>query len=139
MKRYQLFFAFALLLLFFALESTVFAQNEPVMYFCDKFDSNGAVGISDRRTVGNVTIVVKSNYAMGLSDITIQFDKYDCRKSEFEYHDKFYYSVEPEMKIIFLEKDEENDMKFRELGIYRVFLLDDKDRTIASALIEITE
>jgi hypothetical protein len=43
------------------------------------------------------------------------------------------------MKYIFFEKDEENDMNFREPGIFRVFLLDDRDRTVASSLIEIIE
>ena len=139
MKGFQLIFAFIFLLTIFSSEFTAFAQNEPIMYFCDKFESSGAVGVSDRRTVGNVTIVVKSNYAMGLGDITIQFDKYDCRTDEFEYHDKFYFSVDPRKKLIFLEKNEENDLKFREVGIYRVFLLDERDRTVASALIEIIE
>ena len=139
MKGYQLFFVFALLPAFLALESTAFAQNEPVMYFCDKYGSNGAVGVSDRRTTGHVTVVVKSNYAMGLGEIIIQFDKYNCRSNEFEYYDKFYYSVNPEQNIIFLERDEENKLQFREVGIYRGFLLDDEDNPVASALIEIAE
>ncbi len=138
MKRFQLFFAFALLLSFFASESTVFAQNEPVMYFCDKFGRNGAVGISDRRTTGYLTVVVKSDYVMGLDDVAIQFDKYNCRKGEFEYYEKFYYSVDPVMKLISLEKNEKSDMKFKDPGIYRVLLLDDRDKTVASALIEIS-
>jgi hypothetical protein len=139
MKRLQLFFAFTLLLTFFAIESTVFAQNEPVLYFCEKYGRNGEVGVSDRFTPGYLTVMVKADYALGLDDVAIQFDKYNYRTGEFEYYDKFYYSIAPEMRQISLEKDEENDMKFKDPGIYRVFLLDDRDRTVASALIEIIE
>ena len=138
MKRLQLLFVFALSLLFFVLESVLFAQNEPVMYFCDKFGKNGAVGISDHRTTGYLTVVVKADYALGLDDVIIQFDKYSCRTGEFEYYEKFYYSVDPSMNHIFFESNENSDLNFRKPGIYRVFLLDDRERTVASALIEIS-
>jgi hypothetical protein len=139
MKKYQLFFAFALLLSFLTIESTAFAQNEPVLYFCEKYGKKGEVGISDRFTVGYLTVVVKADYALGLDDVSIQFDKYNYRTADFEYYEKFHYNVDPDMKYIFFEKNEESDMNFREPGIYRVFLLDDRDRTVASSLIEIIE
>ena len=137
MKRFQLFFAFVLLLSFFALESTAFAQNEPVMYFCEKYGRNGEVGVSDRFTTGYLTVMVKSDYALGLDDVAIQFDKYNYRTDDFEYYEKFYYSVDPDMNYIYFEKNDESDMNFKDPGFYRVFLLDDKDRTVTSALIEI--
>ncbi len=137
MKRFQMFFTFALLLSFFALESTVFAQNEPVMFFCEKYGRNGEVGISDRFTTGYLTVMVKADYALGLDDVSIQFDKYDYRTGDFKYYEKFDYSVDPDMKYIFFTKNDDSDMNFREAGIYRVFLLDERDRTVASALIEI--
>jgi len=137
MKRFQLFFTFALLLSFFALESTAFAQNEPVMYFCEKYGRNGEIGVSDRFTTGYLTVMVKSDYALGLDDVTIQFDKYNYRTDDFEYYEKFYYSIDPDMNYIFFEKNDESDMNFKDPGVYRVFLLDDRDRTVTSALIEI--
>ena len=139
MKRFQMFFAFTLLLSFFALESTVFAQNEPVMFFCEKYGRNGEVGISDRFTTGYLTVMVKADYALGLDDVSIQFDKYNYRTGDFEYYEKFDYSVDPDMKYMFFTKNEDSDMNFREAGIYRVFLLDERDRTVASALIEIID
>jgi hypothetical protein len=139
MKRFHLFFAVILLLTFFALESTAFAQNEPVLYFCEKYGRNGEIGVSDRFTTGYLTVVVKADYALGLDEVAIQFDQYNYRTGEFEYFEKFNYSVDPDMKYIFFEKNEESDMNFREPGIYRVFLLDERDRTVASALIEIIE
>ena len=137
MKRFQLFFAFVLLLSFFALESTAFAQNEPIMYFCEKYGRNGEIGVSDRFTTGYLTVMVKSDYALGLDDVAIQFDKYNYRTDDFEYYEKFYYSVDPDMNYIYFEKNDESDMNFKDPGFYRVFLLDDKDRTVTSALIEI--
>jgi len=47
MKRFHLFFAFALLFSFFAMHSAAIAQEEPVMYFCEKYGRNGEVGVSD--------------------------------------------------------------------------------------------
>jgi len=45
--------------------------------------------------------------------------------------------ISEDMSYVFFEKNDESDMKFEDPGFYRVFLLDDRDRTVASALIEI--
>ena len=137
MKRFHLFFAFVLLFSFFAMHSIAFAQEEPVMYFCEKYGKNGEVGVSDRFTTGYLTVMVKSDYALRLDDVAIQLDKYNFRTGEFEFYKKFNYNIELEMKYVFFEKNDESDMEFEDPGFYRVFLLDDRDRTVASAIIEI--
>jgi len=137
MKKSQLLFSFVLLLTFLAMHSTVFAQNEPVLYFCEKYGRNGEVGVSDRFTTGYLTVMVKSDYALGLEDVSIQFDKYNYRTDEFEFYKKFDYVISEDMSYVFFERNDESDMKFEDPGFYRVFLLDDRDRTVASALIEI--
>ena len=137
MKRFHLFFAFALLFSFIAMHSTVFAQEEPVMYFCEKYGRDGEVGVSDRFTTGYLTVMVKSDYALRLDDVAIQLDKYNFRTGEFEYYKKFYYNIDLDMKFVFFTKNDESDMEFEDPGFYRVFLLDDRDRTVASAIIEI--
>ena len=137
MKRFHLFFAFVLLFSFFAMHSTVFAQEEPVMYFCEKYGRNGEVGVSDRFTTGYLTVMVKCDYALRLDDVSIQLDKYNFRTGEFEYYKKFYYTIELDMKYVFFSKNDESDMEFEDPGFYRVFLLDDRDKTVASAIIEI--
>ncbi len=137
MKRIHLFLVFALIFAFFAMHSTVFAQNEPVMFFCEKYSRNGEVGVSDRFTTGYLTVIVKADYALGLDDVAIQLDKYNYRKAEFEYYKKFYYTIETDMKYVYFSKNDESDMEFEDPGIFRVFLLDNRDRTVASALIEI--
>ncbi|MFB3057149.1 MAG: hypothetical protein ACE1ZQ_08320 [Ignavibacteriaceae bacterium] len=137
MKKIHLFFAFALLFSFIAMHSTVFAQEEPVMYFCEKYGRDGEVGVSDRFTTGYLTVMVKSDYALRLDDVAIQLDKYNFRTGEFEYYKKFYYNIDLDMKFVFFTKNDDSDMEFEDPGFYRVFLLDDRDRTVASAIIEI--
>jgi len=118
--------------------TTVFAQNEPVLYFCEKYDSNkGEIGVSDRFTTGYLTVMVKSDYELDLEDVHIQFDRLDERSKKFEFYKKFDYVIEPEMSYVFFAKNDDSDLKFEEPGFYRVFLLDDNDKTVASALIEI--
>ncbi len=116
------------------------AQSEPVLYFCEKYDSDkGEIGVSDRFTKGYLTVMVKCDHALNLEDVHIQFDKYNFRTGEFDYYKKFDYTVEKDMSYIFFAKNSDSDLKFEEPGFYRVFLLDESDATIASALIEIID
>ena len=136
-KNFLVLFVFAMLF-FPGLLNTVFAQNEPVLYFCEKYDSKkGEVGVSDRFTTGYLTVMVKSDNALNLEDVHIQFDKLNERNKKFEYYKKFDYTIEPDMSYVFFAKNSDSDLKFEETGFYRVFLLDDRDKTVASALIEI--
>ena len=137
MKRFHLFFAFVLLFSFFAMNSVAFAQEEPVMYFCEKYGRNGEVGVSDRFTTGYLTVMVKCDYALRLDEVAIQLDKYNFRSGEFEYYKKFYYTIDLDMKYVYFSKNYESDMEFEDPGFYRVFLLDERDKTVASAIIEI--
>lgn len=118
--------------------SKVNAQNGPVMYFCEKYDSlNGEIGISNAFTTGYLTVMVKCSYPLGLKDVYIKFEKYNCKTGTFKYYKRFSYTVEPDMSYIYFEKNSSSDMNFEKPGIYRVFLLDENKKTVASALIEI--
>jgi hypothetical protein len=123
----------------FGLQGYAAAQSEPVLYFCEKYGRDGEVSVSDRFTTGYLTVMVKCDYALDLDDVSIQFDKYNSRNKKFEYYKKFDYVIEPDMKYVFFAKNNESDLKFEEPGFYRVFLLDDRDKTVASALIEIID
>jgi hypothetical protein len=81
--------------------------------------------------------MVKCDDALNLEDVHIQFDKFNERNKKFEYYKKFDYVIEPDMSYVFFAKNSDSDLKFEEAGFYRVFLLDDRDKTVASALIEI--
>ena len=137
MKKSRFLFILFFLFVFIGLKTEVFAQEYPVMYFCEKYNKNGEVGISDRFTAGYITVVVKCDYKLNLTDVHVQFDKYNYRKDDFEYYKKFNYTLEPDMKYVYFSKNDESDMSFDEPGFYRVFLLDDNDKTVASAIVEI--
>ena len=137
MNRVKFFFGLLAIAVLVGFTSKVQAQSSPVLYFCESYGSNGEVNISDRFYPGYLTVMVKADEELGLRDCSIQFDKYNSRTSTFEYYKKFNYVVKPTMKYIFFEKNSESDLSFDSPGIYRVFLLDSRDRTVASALIEI--
>jgi hypothetical protein len=138
MKNAMLFFA---LFLFLAgIQSNIFAQSEPVLYFCEKYDDqDGEIGVADRFTTGYLTVMVKCDYALNLEDVRVQFDKYNFRTGQFDYYKKYNYTIEKDMNYVFFAKNDDSDLKFDEPGFYRVFLLDKDDKTVASALIEIIE
>ena len=138
MKKLFVAFSFLMLLSMFGMSQKTYAQSSPVIYFCERYDADlGEIGISDRFTTGYLTVMAKSNYAMGLDNVQIQFDKWNPSEKKFEYYKAFDYVVQPDMKYIYFSKNEESDMKFDTPGIYRVFLLDGSRSTVGSALIEI--
>jgi len=140
MKKLNYLFLLTMMLTFFAMYSNTFAQSEPVMYFCERYDSDdGEIGVSDRFTTGYITVMVKCDYALRLEDVSIQYDQYDFRTGKFEYYKKFDFTVDRDMKYIFFERNDESDMEFEDPGFYRVFLLDEDGKTIASSVVEIID
>jgi hypothetical protein len=138
MKKSLVLFAVILFASVLGFNLNIFAQSEPVLYFCERYDSDdGEIGVSDRFTKGYLTVMVKCDYELKLTDCSIQFDKYNDRTGKFDYYKKFSYVITPDMKYVFFAKNEDSDLKFEEPGFYRVFLLDERDRTVTSSLIEI--
>ncbi len=122
------------------MQPIVHAQSSPVMYFCERYDQDqGEIGISDRFTKGYLTVMVKADKPLGLKNVYIEFDKYNFYSHKFDFYKKFNYTIDPDMKYVYFSKNEDSDLKFEEAGFYRVFLLNDANETIASALIEITD
>jgi len=140
MKKLNYLFLLTMSLTFMAMYSSTFAQSEPVMYFCERYDDyDGEIGVSDRFTTGYITVMVKSDSELRLKDVAIQYDKYNERNGKFEYYKKFYFTISRDMKYVFFARNDESDMEFDEPGFYRVFLLDEDDKTVTSALIEIID
>ena len=131
MTKFKLFLGVFALLFVMGLTSELKAQNGPVMYFCEKYGSSGEVSISDRFYTGPITVMVKCDYALGLKDCSIQFDKYNGYG--FDYYKKVEFDVSADMKYIYFES---SDLRVDSPGIYRCFLLDNKKNTVASALVE---
>jgi hypothetical protein len=139
MKNVRLLFPLLLLLALAGIQSKVYAQSEPVLYFCEKYTDDGEVGISDRFTTGYLTVVVKSSTALGLTKCHIQLDRYNQSSGKFEFYKKFDYKIDADMKYVYFAKNDDSDMSFEKPGIYRVFLLNNSDKTVASALVQIIE
>ena len=139
MKKLSMFSLF--LFLFVMAAGTIsYAQNEPVLYFCERYDSDdGEIGVADRFTTGYLTVMVKCDRALKLEDVSVQFDKWDAYTGKFKYYKKFDYTIERDMSYVFFTKNDESDMSFDEPGFYRVFLLDDDGETVASSLVQIIE
>jgi hypothetical protein len=138
MKKPNYLLLLTMFLSFLAMYSNAFAQSEPVMYFCERYDDyDGEIGVSDRFTKGYITVMVKSDAELRLKEVAIQYDKYNERNGKFEYYKKFYFTISRDMKYVFFERNDDSDMEFEETGFYRVFLLDEDDRTVASSLVEI--
>jgi hypothetical protein len=139
MKNVRFLFPLLLFLALAGIQSKCFAQSEPILYFCEKYGDDGEEGVSDRFTTGYLTVMVKSSTALGLTSCHIQLDRYSQSSGKFEFYKKFDYTIESDMKYVFFSKNEDSDMNFEKPGFYRVFLLDKKDKTIASALVQIIE
>ena len=140
MKKLNFLLLFTMFLAFAAMYTNTFAQSEPVMYFCERYDDyDGEIGVSDRFTTGYITVMVKSDSELRLKEVAIQYDKYNERNGKFEYYKKFYFTISRDMKYVFFARNDESDMEFEEPGFYRVFLLDEDDKTVTSALIEIID
>lgn len=117
--------------------SNIQSQNKPVLYFCETYGAEGEVGISDRFTVGKITLMVKSYYPIGEEHIVIQFDRYNPALNIFEFYKTFSYTIEPTSKYVFFSTNEESDLSFDDPGFYRVFLLNTNNEVITSSLVEI--
>lgn len=138
MSKFKLLFALVVVVFVLGFNSKSNAQSEPVMYFCEKYDDVvGEIDISDRFYPGYLTVMVKAATPMGLSDVSIQFDRYDCNTGQFNFYKKFSYTISPDMKYVYFSRNNESDMSFDDTGIYRVFLLNSSNKTVTSALVEI--
>ncbi len=137
MNKIKTIFAIIVIFLAIGFTSKSHSQSSPVLYFCESYGSNGEVSISDRFYTGYLTIMVKADTPLGLTDVSIQFDKYNCSTGTFGFYKKFTYVIKPDMKYIYFEKNDQSDLNFEKAGIYRVFLLNSTGGTVASGLIEI--
>lgn len=132
------FFLFILLFAGLGFKVELIAQSEPVLYFCERYDK-GEIGVKDWFPKGNITVVVRCDHALGLGETHLQFDRYNCNTGQFDYYKRFDYDVERDMNYIYFSNTDKNDLEIDEAGFYRVFLLDNFNNTVASALVEITE
>lgn len=114
------------------------AQSSPIMYFCERYDpEKGEININDTFSKGDITVMVKSSNELGLKHVHIRFDKWDTLSHSFGFYKKFSFTIRPDMKYVFFSKNSESDMSLDEPGFYRGYLLNDSDKIIASAIVQI--
>jgi hypothetical protein len=114
------------------------AQSSPVMYFCERYDpQKGEINISDTFHKGDITVMVKSDNELRLKHVHIRFDEWDNSNHSFKVYKKFNFTIRPDMKYVFFSKNDESDMSFNEPGFYRIYLLNDSDEIVASAILRI--
>ena len=137
MKVFKFSVVVVMFLIIFGVKSLTVAQSKPVLYFCQAYTDDGEVGISDRFTTGYLTIMIRCDYALGLNDCHVQFDKWNSSTNQFDFYKKFDFTVQPDSKYIYFSKNDSSDLSFDEPGFFRVFLLDEYNDTIASSLVQI--
>jgi hypothetical protein len=133
--KFSLFIIFIFVIAGF--KSSSIAQSKPVLYFCENYTADGEVGISDIFTTGFLTIMIKCDYPLGLTDCNIEYDKLNLSTNQFSLYKKFDFVVKPELSYIFFSRTDNSDLSFDEPGIYRVLLRDNYNERIASSLIQI--
>lgn len=135
MKKSCLTLLFFLLILSSGFSLKLFAQYSPVMYFCEKYE-NGEMGVSSRFVSGPLTIIVKSDYALGLKDVNIHLEKFNCSTSAFEIYKNINFTLTPDKKYVVLA---DKELSFDTPGIYKSYLFDSSNKVIASAIVEISK
>ena len=111
------------------------SQSKPLLYFCERYDDVlGEIGQSSTFTPGSFTVMVKSIDALGLSNVSIQIDRYDIKTEKFTFYKKVPFTIQPTMSYVFFESD---NLSIEVPGVYRVYLLDDNDETVSASIIVI--
>jgi len=111
------------------------SQSKPLLYFCERYDDvTGEIGQSSTFTPGSFTVMVKSIDALGLSNVSIQIDRYDIKTEKFTFYKKVPFTIQPTMSYVFFESD---NLSIEVPGVYRVYLLDDNDETVSASIIVI--
>jgi len=110
------------------------------MYFCERYDEfEGEVGIGNIFPMGPITVIVRCDFPLNLDKVTVQYDKYNLNDSKFYFNKRAQFTIDEGNNYISFIMDDEKGMQFESPGFYRVFLLDEDDKTVASAIIEIID
>lgn len=106
-------------------------KSQDLLYFCEKYTTK-EIGTGDRFTTGNITVMVKLDLPIYYENVSIQWDRLNCKTGRFEYSNSKTFTVDGSWTYMFFD-----GIYFAEPGIYRVFLLDPSKATMVSGLVEI--
>ena len=134
MKKFTIL-SLMLISMLYLLPGIANSQSKPLLYFCERYDDVlGEIGQSSTFTPGSFTVMVKSIDALGLSNVSIQIDRYDIMTEKFTFYKKVPFTIQPTMSYVFFESD---NLSIEVPGVYRVYLLDDNDETVSASIIVI--
>lgn len=134
MKKFTIL-SLMLISMLYLLPGIANSQSKPLLYFCERYDDvTGEIGQSSTFTPGSFTVMVKSIDALGLSNVSIQIDRYDIKTEKFTFYKKVPFTIQPTMSYVFFESD---NLSIEVPGVYRVYLLDDNDETVSASIIVI--
>ena len=109
-------------------------QSGDIMYFAERADGKREYGLSDRFTTGSLSVICKLIKPPSEKHIFVQLDKYNMEAYTFNYYQKYEFWQDPNRTYLYF-----NNIVFNSPGIYRVFLLNEANNTITSALVDIVE
>ena len=134
MKKFTIL-SLMLISMLYLLPGIANSQSKPLLYFCERYDDVlGEIGQSSTFTPGSFTVMVKSIDALGLSNVSIQIDRYDIMTEKFTFYKKVPFTIQPTMNYVFFESE---NLSIEVPGVYRVYLLDDNDETVSASIIVI--
>jgi len=111
----------------------LYSQSKPLLYFCERYDRvDGEIGQSSTFTPGKFTVMIKSDEPLGLTDVAIQIDSYDISGERFKFYNKVNFKIDPSYKYVFFAND---DIRIDEPGVYRIYLLDGKGKSVAAGVV----
>jgi hypothetical protein len=121
------------LFIFLFLTIVAFAQTQPAMYFCEDY-SGGEVGVGCTFSPGTITVMVRCDHNIGISNATIQFDRWE--NGNWNFYKQFSFMINKDGNYFFFKR---NDLVIQTPGFYRCYLLNKSRQVISSAIVEIVK
>ncbi|RPI15474.1 MAG: hypothetical protein EHM58_14030 [Ignavibacteriae bacterium] len=122
---------FLIFVILFIAVGSLYSQE---LYFCQEYRNGEEIGVSDVFTMdrggGYLTVMFKSNYAIGERKVEITVTKIDGRYEELI--DTMPFDVNPDWDYIFFD-----DIGFDRAGYYKVSLYKMNGSVIATGYVEI--
>lgn len=123
-----------LLFLLAAAIGAAYAQQVLPVRFCEQYtERDGAVGLSDIFTPGMITAFAETGRPLMVRTVKVEVNYFNCKTGGFEMYSAMEREVNPREKTIVI-----NDLNIPEAGVYRVFILYNSDKALATGLVEIS-
>lgn len=134
MKKMFMFLAF---ILFLGMNINAQSDNVAIL-ICERYTSDGPVGVGSIFTKGYLTVVAMSKAPMYYNQVYVQYDKLD-KNGNYKFYKRFPFEFPNGNTVVYFSRIGKNDMEFNHTGYYYVFLLDRNKNVIASTFVRIVD